>query len=113
MPQTRPDPPSTLKRPGKALLDRWRVDPLFDDTIGLFLAKGFSLALCCRDCARIREWTPAELERRFGDRPGLRIDQLVPRLACAGDGGCGSRDIAVFPHYDERGWTWSPPDPAA
>ncbi|WP_242563335.1 hypothetical protein [Phenylobacterium aquaticum] len=107
---TAPQPPSTLKRPAAKLLSRFRLDDLHDDTIRVFLAKGFSLAICCRECPRLIEWTPADLEQRFGARLDLRIADLAPRLACTGEGGCGSHDIAVFPHGYDGNWSWSPPD---
>lgn len=99
--------PSTLKRPADHLLRRFRIEAIGADTIGDYLAKGFSLAICCRDCPRLIEWTPPELYRRFGSSPRLRIADIARRLSCAGEEGCGSRDIAVFPHlFDGR---WNPP----
>jgi hypothetical protein len=105
------DIPSTLKRPTAKLLARFRLDDIGDDTIRVFLTKGFSLAICCRDCPRMIEWTPADLDQRFGHILDLRIADLASRLSCTGDEGCGSQDIAVFPHaYDGR-WAWPPEDP--
>ncbi|MES2035211.1 MAG: hypothetical protein V4466_13640 [Pseudomonadota bacterium] len=51
------------------------------------------------------EWTPPQLQARFGDRPGLRIADLASRLSCTGEDGCGSHDIAVFPHLFDGPWT--------
>lgn len=105
-------PPSTLKRPTAKLLSRFRADQMHDDTVRVFLEKGFSLAICCRDCPRLIEWTPWDLEQRFGHRLDLRIADLAPRLACTGDEGCGSRDIAVFPHGYDGAWSWPRPERA-
>lgn len=102
-------PHSTLKRPAEKLLRNFRIGQTGDDTIGLFLEKGFSLAICCRDCPRMIEWTPPDLVARFGQRPNLRIADLAGRLACTGDAGCGSHDIAVFPHLYDGPWSWKPP----
>jgi len=102
---------STLKRPTARLLQRFRIADIGEDTVRTFLERGFSLAICCRDCPRLIEWTPPELERRFGNRLGLRIADLAERFTCAGDGGCGSHDIAVFPHLYDQPWTWAPPSP--
>lgn len=89
---------STLKPPPKTALKRFHAGQVGDDTVEIFLRKGWSLAICCKDCERLVEWTPSELLRRFEGTPGLRIASLVERLACAGPDGCGSRDTAVFPH---------------
>jgi hypothetical protein len=101
---------STLERPPERLIRRFHVGQVGDDTIQTFLTKGFSLAICCQDCPRTTEWTPPELERRFGDKLHLRIADLVPRLACAGEDGCGSHHVAVFPHLYDGEWSWTPPE---
>lgn len=101
---------STLKPPPKKALDRFHVGQVGDDTVRTYLESGFSLAICCRNCQRLIEWTPPELERRFGAKLRLRIADLCERLACTGEAGCGARDIAVFPHlYDDPAWRWAPP----
>lgn len=101
---------STLKPPPKKALDRFHTGQVGDDTVRTFLESGFSLAICCRDCKRLTEWTPLDLELRFGVRLQLRIADLCERLVCTGDDGCGSHDIAVFPHlYDDPAWRWTPP----
>lgn len=96
---------SSLKRPPDKLLQRFRIAEIGKDTVGDFLQKGFSLAICCRDCPRLIEWTPPQLQARFADRPGLGIADLASRLSCTGEGGCGSHDIAVFPHLFDGPWT--------
>ena len=99
---------TTLKRPPQSLIDRFHVGQVGDDTIGTFLEKGFSLVICCQDCPRMIEWTPPQLAERYGEKPGLRIAELVPRLACKGEGGCGSSHVAVFPHAYDGPWSWPP-----
>lgn len=92
---------STLRRPPAKAVQAFHVGQVGADTVGDYLAKGWSLAICCKACPRLIEWTSPDLARRFGERPGLRIADLVPRLTCAGEDGCGSNEIAVFPHlYD-------------
>ena len=99
---------STLQRPAEKLISRFGLWQVKDHTIRTYLEKGFSLGICCRACPRTIEWTPPELLRRFGDRLDLPLKDLVPRLSCAGEDGCGSRDIAVFPHLYDGSWTWPP-----
>ncbi len=100
--------PTTLKRPAAKLLERFHVGQIGDDTVRTYLEKGFSLAIACKDCPRLIEWTPPELQRRFGDRLDLKIADIAERLACTGDGGCGSHDVAVFPHGYDGDWAWLP-----
>lgn len=102
-------PHSTLKRPPAKLLRRFDAGQIGDDTVRTFLMKGFSLAICCRDCPRLIEWTPPELAERFASKLDLRIADLAARLTCTGEGGCASHDIAVFPHLYDLAWRWSPP----
>ncbi len=109
--ETGQTPPSTLKRPSEKLLQNFRVSQVGDDTVGLFLEEGFSLAICCRACPRLSEWTPLDLDAKFGHRPDLRIADLASRLSCTGDEGCGSHDVAVFPHLYDGPWTWAPKVP--
>lgn len=100
---------STLQRPPEAAIRRFTAEQAGSDTVGEYLAKGWSLGICCKACPRLVEWTPPDLARRFGDRPGLPVAQLAQRLTCTGEGGCGSREIAVFPHLYDGPWTWPPP----
>ena len=102
-------PPSTLTRPAPHLLKRFHLGQVGNDTIETFLTKGYSLAICCRDCPRLTEWTPPDLVEKFGDRTKLRIADLGARFICTGEGGCGSHDIAVFPHLYDGPWSWAPP----
>ena len=98
---------SSLKAPPAKALERFHIGQIGDDTVGSYLSRGYSLAICCRDCRRLIEWAPPELEARFGTRPGLRIADLAERLACKEEGGCGSDRIAVFPHLYDQPWAWS------
>jgi len=95
---------STLKPPPRSALARFHVGQVGDDTVASYLAKGWSLAICCKACTRLVEWAPPELDRRFGDQPHLRIAAILERLTCAGEDGCGSREIAVFPHLYDGAW---------
>jgi hypothetical protein len=100
-------PTSTLERPAERLLKTFKISQVGNDTIRTYLQRGFSLAICCRDCPRVIEWTPPELERRFGARLDLRIADLAERLSCSGPGGCGKKDVAVFPHLYDLPWRWA------
>jgi len=95
-------------RPPAKTLVRFHAGQVGDDTVRSYLTDGFSLAICCRECPRVVEWTPPELAEKFAKRLDLRIADLVPRLACTGEDGCGSHDIAVFPHFYDQAWTWPP-----
>lgn len=97
---------SSLRRPPDHLLARFHPGQAGDDTVGTYLARGWSLAICCKSCPRLAEWTPPELARRFPAE--LNIADLAARLACTGEDGCGSRDIAVFPHLFDGVWTPPP-----
>ncbi|MGH1558244.1 hypothetical protein ACRAWD_11430 [Caulobacter segnis] len=61
-------PPSTLKRPLEALIRRFHLGQVGNDTVRTFLTKGYSLAICCRECPRIIEWTPEDLLEKFEHR---------------------------------------------
>lgn len=102
-------PTSTLERPHDRVLRSFGLGQIGADTIRTYLRHGYSLAICCRDCPRLIEWTPPELEAKFGHRLDLRIADIAARLSCTGEGGCGARDVAVFPHLYDLPWTWTPP----
>ena len=97
---------STLKRPPEIAVQRFHAGQAGDDTIETYLKSGYSLAICCKACPRLVEWTPSDLKARFGGTLQLRIADPVPKLACTGAGGCGSREIAVFPHFYDGPWCW-------
>ena len=106
-----PPKASSLKRPEARLLRQVRLDRQMQrDTIRTFLENGWSLAVCCCDCPRIVEWTPSDLAERFDGKFDTTIADLVGRVACKGDGGCGSKNIALFPHPYDHAWTWPPSD---
>lgn len=98
----------SLKRPAQKMLNAFRVSMVGQDTIRTLLEKRFSLVVCCKHCPRMIEWTPSELASRFGDRVDLRLADLVPRLTCTGEDGCGTREIAVFPYFWPGDWRWRP-----
>jgi hypothetical protein len=100
--------PQGLARPPAKAVEAFRPAQAGRDTVRTYLSKGWSLAICCKDCPRLIEWTPRELHRRFADRLNLRIANLASRLTCAGDDGCGSVQVAVFPHPFEGDWSWTP-----
>ncbi|QUD90316.1 hypothetical protein [Phenylobacterium montanum] len=107
------DPPSTLKRPPAKMIAGFHARQVGADTVRTFLQNGWSLAICCKACPRVVEWTPPRLQAIFAERLDLKIAALAPRLACTGEDGCGSREVAVFPHAYDGDWTWPPPAPQA
>ena len=101
--------PSTLKPPPKAALQRFHVGQVGADTVATFLEEGWSLVICCKACERLVEWTPPQLLEKFEGKVGLKVADLVPRLSCTGEEGCGSKEIAVFPHFYDGIWRWRQP----
>lgn len=101
-------PRSTLERPEERLIQKFDVWQVKDRSIRSFLAKGFSLAICCKHCPRMIEWTPPELLAKFDGKLDLELADLVPRLSCTGEEGCGSKEVAVFPHLYDGVWRWPP-----
>lgn len=102
-------PPSRLKRPPANALRNFKP-PRRSDTIRTYLEKGWSLAICCRECRRAPvEWTPPDLAQRFGSALDLPIADLIPRLRCLGDDGCGSKDVVAYIEPYDGAWRW-PPD---
>lgn len=99
---------STLKPPPKKALQAFHVGQVGGDTVSTYLEQGWSLAICCKACERLMEWTPPELVARFGVRDFPPIAAVAARLVCGGEAGCGSHDIAVFPHLYDGPWTWPP-----
>jgi hypothetical protein len=87
MPMAESPPQSPLKRPDEALIRRFAIWQVRDRTIRNYLEKGFSLAICCRDCPQTIEWTPPELLRRFANQLDLPLTVLAPRLSCTGEDG--------------------------
>lgn len=103
------EPASTLTPPPRKAVQAFHVGQVGEDTVATYLRSGWSLAICCKACARLVEWTPPELAARFGDGATLRIALLVERLRCIGPTGCGSAEIAVFPHLYDGRWDWDEP----
>ena len=104
-------PKATLERPAERLLKGFKINQVGNDTVRSYLHQGFSLAICCRDCPRLIEWTPPDLERLFAGHLELRIADLASRLSCTGESDCGAKDVAVFPHLYDLPWRWTPPAP--
>lgn len=100
-------PTSTLRRPPTHLLKAFKISHVGNDTIRSYLQNGRSLAICCKDCPRMIEWTPPELERRFPLQ--TRIADIAARLSCSGPGGCGAKEVAVFEHFYDLPYKWTPP----
>jgi hypothetical protein len=101
---------STLRPPPKKELSRFHFGLVGNDTVRTYLENAYSLAVCCRACMRLVEITPPQLEERFGSWLDLGITVIGKRLRCTGEDGCGSDDVAVFPHlYDDPDWRWTPP----
>jgi hypothetical protein len=101
-------PSSTVRTPAPHLIRRFEPRHLGARTIGYHLQQGYSLCICCKDCRRLVEWTPYDLEEKFGKWPDLKLVDLLPRLACKGEKGCGSDDVALFPHLYDGAWRWPP-----
>ena len=107
------DPRSTLERPSEKLVQKAKLGHIGEDTVRTFLTNGYSLAICCKDCPPVVEWTPPQLLERFSSKLDVAIAQIAERLSCSGEAGCGSHKIAVFPHLYDLPWTWSAPDAGA
>lgn len=88
---------STLRRPSGKPLEIFHVGMIpRGDTVQTYLDEGWSLGIACKDCPRLVEWTPEDLQERFA--PATPIVQIARKLTCSGPSGCGSERIAVFPH---------------
>ena len=91
------------------MLQRSRTDlRMQKDTIQLYLEKGWSLAVCCCHCPRIVEWAPPDLAEGFASKLDTTISAVLARVACKGEGGCGSKNVALFPHAYDHAWTTGP-----
>jgi hypothetical protein len=97
-----------LRRPAEYLLRKWRggTPEMREETITSYLKAGNSLCLCCLDCPRIIQWTPPALAQRFEGKLHTTIADLVGRVACKGEGGCRSKNIALFPVDYPLPWSW-------
>jgi hypothetical protein len=92
-----PGLPSQLKRPEEKAIRSFKPWMIGADTIGTLLDNGWSLGICCRDCPRTIEMKPEAIEEKFGAYRGLRLVDLLPKLTCGQDRGCGSTDMVLFP----------------
>lgn len=92
-------PPQGPKRPPKRMIDAFRPAMIQDDDIAWLVRRGMSLVICCRNCPRMVEWTPADLAGRFAGKGGVKLRALHPRLSCSGPDGCGAGDVALFPWF--------------
>lgn len=92
--------PKTLKRPPDKYIRAFKPRMVEGHTVGDLVGQGWSLGICCRHCPRVVEWTPPELESRFAGKLGLKLADLLPKLACSGPDGCGSLDVAIFPYVE-------------
>ncbi len=95
-----------IERPPEKWIRAFRPGMVGRDRIRDLLKDGFSLVICCKDCPRMVEWTPPELADRFAGKVDLPLIELIPRLTCAGESGCGSPEIAVFPNFWPGDWRW-------
>lgn len=97
-----------LKRPSQKMLNAFRIGMVGRDTVRTLLENNFALVICCKHCPRMTEWTPPALAERYGEKVDIPLADLVPRLSCSGDEGCGTREIAIFPNFWPGAWRWTP-----
>src|ERR1700748_357252 len=91
-----PGQPTRLKRPEEKAIRSFKPWMIGKDTIGTLLDNGWSLGICCRHCPRTIEMKPEAIEARFGAYRGLRLIDLLPKLECGTDKGCGSKEMVLF-----------------
>jgi hypothetical protein len=89
--------PTKLKRPEEKAIRSFKPWMIGADTIGTLLDNNWSLGICCRHCPRTIEMKPEAIEEKFGAYRGLRLVDLLPKLTCGQDAGCGSTDMVLFP----------------
>jgi len=100
--------PSNIPAPSAKALAAFHLGMVKRDRpVRWFLEKGASLAICCKDCRRLVEWTPVDLAERFVGRLHVEMHDVAARLKCS-DKACGSHEIAVFPHPFAGAWSWPP-----
>jgi hypothetical protein len=92
-----PGQPTTLKRPAEKTIRSFKPWMIGNDTIGTLLDHGWSLGICCRHCPRTIEMTPAALEEKFGAYRHMKLADLLPKLECGTENGCGSKEMVLFP----------------
>jgi hypothetical protein len=102
-----PGLPTQLKRPEEKTIRSFKPWMIGDDTIATLLDNGWSMGICCRECPRTIEMKPEAIEEKFGGYRRLRLVDLLPKLTCGTDKGCGSTDMVLFP-WKEKPTTSKP-----
>lgn len=92
-----PGQPTTLKRPEEKAIRSFKPWMIGNDTIATLLDNDWSLGICCRHCPRTIEMKPEAIQQRFGDYRALRLVDLLPKLECGTEKGCGSKEMVLFP----------------
>src|SRR6201994_1073444 len=92
-----PGLPTTLRRPGEKPLRSFKPWMMGGDTIGTLLDRGWSLGICCRQCPRTIEMKPEAIEEEFGAYRRMKLVDLLPKLTCGTQRGCGSAEMVLFP----------------
>ena len=105
-----PGLPSKLKRPEEKAIRSFKPWMIGADTIGTLLDNGWSLGICCRHCPRTIEMKPEAIEEKFGAYRALRLVDLLPKLTCGEDRGCGSTEMVLFPWKEPAGAAKPKPD---
>lgn len=92
-----PGLPTKLKRPEEKAIRGFKPWQIGNDTIATLLDNGWSLGICCRNCPRTIEMRPEAIEEKFGAYLHLKLVDLLPKLTCGTERGCGSTDMVLFP----------------
>ena len=92
-----PGLPSKLKRPEEKAIRGFKPWQIGADTIATLLDNGWSLGICCRHCPRTIEMRPEAIEEKFGAYRHMKLVDLLPKLTCGTENGCGSTEMALFP----------------
>jgi hypothetical protein len=92
-----PGLPTKLKRPEEKAIRSFKPWQIGADTIATLLDNGWSLGICCRNCPRTIEMKPEAIEEKFGAYRHLKLVDLLPKLTCGTEKGCGSTDLVLFP----------------
>jgi hypothetical protein len=62
----------------------WLIEPAIAGvTVGQLIERRVAINLACHACPHWARWTADELTRRFGNRTGLTLRQLAPRIRCS------------------------------
>jgi len=106
-----PGLPTKLKRPAEKAIRSFKPWQIGNDTIATLLDNGWSLGICCRNCPRTIEMRPEAIEEKFGDYRHLRLVDLLPKLTCGAEKGCGSTDMVLFPWKEKPSLAKAKPGP--